>query len=45
MLGLNSSQPLIFNKGTHNLELNTNLRGQVNKHRSQLVDQILNPAT
>ena len=37
MLGLNSSQPIIFNKGQHNLDLNTNLR-QVNKNRSQLVD-------
>jgi len=27
MLGLNSSQPLIFSKGQQNLELNTNLRG------------------
>ena len=41
MLGLNSSQPIIFNKGQHNLDLNTNLR-QVNKNRSQLVDQLTN---
>ena len=40
MLGLNSSQPIIFNKG-HNLDLNTNLR-QVNKNRSQLVEQLNN---
>ena len=26
MTGLNSSQPIIFNKGQHNLDLNTNLR-------------------
>jgi len=40
MHGLNSSQPIIFNKGQHNLDLNTNLR-QV-KNRSQLVDELTN---
>lgn len=42
VMGLNSSQPIIINKTQHNLDLNTNLR-QVNKNRSQLVDQLTNP--
>ena len=41
ILGLNSSQPIIFNKGQHNLDLNTNLR-QVNKNRSHINDNMLN---
>lgn len=40
ILGLNSSQPIILNKGhSHNLELNTNLR-QINKNRTHINDSL-----